>query len=343
MPGKGRSDPDEDRSRPPALKDGQLKLVDWTLATLPVWWDEHVPRLSGSLTMLNLKSNLFKATPDLRSLQRLVELNLNGNELTALDATGLPPSLLRLHAVNNKIVHVERGLLNALPRLNRLDLTGNHLTKDGLASAMAGLSTNCSLEALDISCNHLQQLPPGVLEASSLLELRVNMNPLSACPPLSALCSLVFLGLARCGLSTLASEVVTGLPRLTTLDVARNRLTKLPAPSPKSELTRLFASFNSLPSIEPALLRLRLVELDLSHNRLSAWPDGLGDGGILERILLSHNRIASLPPAASRVASSEGLREFHLDHNCIAEVRDVTIECCDFTLTRNPLDRKSVV
>ena len=232
MPGKGRSDPDEDRSRPPALKDGQLKLVDWTLATLPVWWDEHVPRLSGSLTMLNLKSNLFKATPDLRSLQRLVELNLNGNELTALDATGLPPSLLRLHAVNNKIVHVERGLLNALPRLNRLDLTGNHLTKDGLASAMAGLSTNCSLEALDISCNHLQarslratsanliisplgsaalapsqQLPPGVLEASSLLELRVNMNPLSACPPLSALCSLVFLGLARCGLSTLASEV----------------------------------------------------------------------------------------------------------------------------------------
>ena len=69
------------------------------------------------------------------------------------------------------------------------------------------------------------------------------------------------------------------------------------------------------------------MELDLSHNRLSAWPDGLGDGGILERILLSHNRIASLPPAASRVASSEGLREFHLDHNCIAEVTLSATEC----------------
>ena len=34
-----------------------------------------------------------------------------------------------------------------------------------------------------------------------------------------------------------------------------------------------------------------LVELDLGHNELTAWPEGLGSGGVLERILLHHNQI----------------------------------------------------
>ena len=37
------------------------------------------------------------------------------------------------------------------------------------------------------------------------------------------------------------------------------------------------------------------------------------------------------------MASAEGLRELLLDNNRIASVTDVTIECADFTLSRNPL------
>ena len=70
----------------------------------------------------------------------------------------------------------------------------------------------------------------------------------------------------------------------------------------------------------------RLLRCLRRVQELTAWPEGLGSGGILERIHLSHNRISALPSAASRVASSEGLRELYIDHNCIASVGGVVVE-----------------
>ena len=59
------------------------------------------------------------------------------------------------------------------------------------------------------------------------------------------------------------------------------------------------------------------------RQRLTEWPTGLGSGGILERIILHHNQIRSLPPAASKVASAVGLRELLLNHNSITSVHGV--------------------
>lgn len=128
--------------------------------------------------------------------------------------------------------------------------------------------------------------------------------------------------------------------QLATLDIARNQICHLPPPADKSDLTRLFAAFNCLPSIPKGYCVLGLVELDLSHNELTSWPDGLGVGGILERIILHHNRISSLPSAASKVASAEGLRELLLNHNEISQVQgQLTVECSDFSLAHNPLGK----
>ena len=221
-----------------------------------------------------------------------------------------------------------------------MTLSGNHLTPAGLNEAMEGLA-QCTRHgiALDLSSNALNSLPPALLETgSSLVELRLNMNPLGSVPTaLARLKGLMHLGVARCGLSELPADIVTGLPRLETLDVARNHLRTLPPPASKSQLTRLFAAFNQLEEIDTGYLKLPLIELDLSHNELGSWPSGLGAGGILERIILHHNRITALPPAASKVASAEGLRELLLDHNCIETISGVTIECCDLSLSHNPL------
>jgi Leucine-rich repeat (LRR) protein len=181
-------------------------------------------------------------------------------------------------------------------------------------------------------------------------------------------------------------QFLVSLPKLATLDVARNHIRALPPPAKHAELTRLFASFNQVrcvlccvrahraterrrraqrprsigdlrgvrhiyaaqrhtphvhvhalrtPPLLPCLfplatpfrtrpcvsrdvsrayqlasvseehMNLSLVELDLSHNELATWPDGLGSGGVLERILLAHNRIPALPAAASKVPDDD--------------------------------------
>ena len=113
--------------------------------------------------------------------------------------------------------------------------------------AVATLSSCCKkLESLDLSSNRLVTLPVGICDSTSISELRVNMNPLSAVPNLSGMRNLMHLGLARCGLTEVPAEVVTSLPKLATLDIARNYLRTLPPPNPKSDLTRLFAAFNQL-------------------------------------------------------------------------------------------------
>ena len=69
------------------------------------------------------------------------------------------------------------------------------------------------------------------------------------------------------------------------------------------------------------------MEIDLSHNELSAWPEGLGCAGVpMERVILSYNAISELPPAASKVMSDH-LKELVLERNCISAVRGVSLEC----------------
>lgn len=145
---------------------------------MPPWWAEFSAKYAASLRTITLRSNAFTAVPNFSMCGKLVELCLNGNELMELSSAGLPPSLTRLDVVNNELVRIEAELLSSLTKLVRLDVTGNLLTTAAL-EGMAGAFGRCkTLEVLDLSCNRLDAVPTGVLDATSLLELRLNMNPL---------------------------------------------------------------------------------------------------------------------------------------------------------------------
>lgn len=123
-------------------KNGSLKLIDHELSKLPSWLEDS-PRTYGSaVRTLVLKANLFKIIPDLRALEKLTELNLNGNELKSVDAHGLPPSVERLDLVNNQISRVDASFFSSLSKLSRVDLHGNHLTAEGLEEVCIGPQTN---------------------------------------------------------------------------------------------------------------------------------------------------------------------------------------------------------
>lgn len=287
-----------------------------------------------------MRKNRLAEIPDVMRLEKLTKLNLNSNAIKGtLAPAGLPPSLEHLNVSGNQLTSVDGALASTLPRLSSLDLHANHLTPAGIEALSAALCGWRKLEKLDLSSNRLTALPTELLEAAHVVELKLSLNPLGVCPDLRRMRGLLHLAVARCGLACLPDDLLTSLPKLATLDVARNGISVLPPPAKGADLTRLYAAHNCLGHVGADLMGLGLVELDLSHNVLTAWPDGLGSGGILERIILSFNRIRELPAAASKVASSAMLRELLIDHNDICEVASskVTVECHAFSLAHNPI------
>lgn len=67
----------------------------------------------------------------------------------------------------------------------------------------------------------------------------------------------------------------------------------------------------------PFFTRLpHLVALDLSHNRLSSLPGGIGTLSRLEVLSVAHNRLASLP--ASFGSANGALTHLDVSHNALA-------------------------
>eukprot|EP00076_Gallus_gallus_P036054 XP_025001592.1 leucine-rich repeat and calponin homology domain-containing protein 4-like [Gallus gallus] len=79
-------------------------------------------------------------------------------------------------------------------------------------------------------------------------------------------------------------------------------------------LTHLNVSRNQLRSLPPALCRLQLHVLLLSHNRLQRLPEAIGAMAALRQLDVSCNELRSLPPSMGRLSS---LRDLNVRRNRI--------------------------
>ncbi len=175
---------------------------------------------------------------------------------------------------------------------------------------------------LDLARNHLSTLPASVTRPLvGLTELTLSRNGFDAFP--AALCqlpALTTLDLSSNALETLAvsAEVFdSGLPRLESLILARNRLTQIPPCIGRSAaLRRLNLSANRLAlgvdvggggegddrsEGEPLRGAVRLSELLLDDNGLMHLPHGILQWP-LTHLSLAGNRLAALPPAVRDAA-----------------------------------------
>lgn len=106
------------------------------------------------------------------------------------------------------------------------------------------------------------------------------------------------LRILQCGLTALP-ESIGQLPGLTRLSLRGNRLS-LTAHSVKQlnelrQLTNLDLSHNPLGLAPDFSGMAQLRYIDLSHSQLTQWPTGLGAQTHLERLDLTHNKLASIP------------------------------------------------
>ncbi|EDW70456.1 protein artichoke [Drosophila virilis] len=305
------------------------------------------------LKKLRLDHNIINVIEDgsFVDLPNLSELHLNDNRITELQYGAFlrtpqlktihlhnnlirrihPESLLQasgsgveaVHIYNNEIAHVEalRALLDALPTLRFLDMSGNLLSE----LPYGALRGHGTLEQLHLNNNQLRLIERDALMAMpALRELRMRNNSLSSELPLPFwnLPGLKGLDLAQNQFVRVDSQLLAGLPSLRRLDLSENGLTDLAANTFRhnSLLETLNISSNELSHIHPGtFMHLeRLFEVDASFNQLSAIIPGLPQ--IVERISLRGNRIAALPAAGSKSLQLPNLRMLDLSQNQIEQL-----------------------
>ncbi|KAL0973864.1 hypothetical protein UPYG_G00212180 [Umbra pygmaea] len=106
----------------------ELRLDDNRINTIPT----HAFRGLASLRRLVLDGNLLAnpriADDTFSRLANLTELSLVRNALQTPPVNLPSAHLLRLHLQDNGLIHIPRGTLDGMRRLQRLDLSGNNLT-----------------------------------------------------------------------------------------------------------------------------------------------------------------------------------------------------------------------
>ncbi|KAH8300423.1 hypothetical protein KR018_004929 [Drosophila ironensis] len=305
------------------------------------------------LKKLRLDHNLITVIEDgsFVDLPNLSELHLNDNRITELQYGAFlrtpqlktiylqnniirrihPESLLQasgsgveaVHIYNNEIGHVEalRALLDALPTLRYLDMSGNQLSE----LPYGALRGHGTLEQLHLNHNQLRLIERDALMAMpALRELRMRNNSLSSDLPLPFwnLPGLKGLDLAQNHFDRVDSQLLAGLPSLRRLDLSENGLIELAPNSFRHNplLETINISTNALTHIHSSTLHHleRLFEVDASYNQLKAIIGGLPR--IVERISLKGNQISALPAAASKDLQLPNLRMLDLSQNRIEQL-----------------------
>ncbi|MCJ8742988.1 hypothetical protein PDJAM_G00088550 [Pangasius djambal] len=225
----------------------------------------------------------------------------------------VPTGIKYLYLQNNLIEEIKAGVFDNVTDLRWLVLDHNNITSDKIQ--VGTIDKLGKLEKLLFSYNKLSK-PPG-LSTKSLDEVKLIGNQLTSLPSgfLSGMENLTTIHLAK---NKLTSEGITGafkgLKSLMLLDLSENKLKKVPAGVPAS-LLMLYADNNDIENIPSGYLA-KLPELQylrLSHNKLadSGIPAGVFNVTSLLELDLSFNKLQSIPEI------SEALEHLYLQVNQI--------------------------
>jgi serine/threonine protein phosphatase PrpC/Leucine-rich repeat (LRR) protein len=302
-----------------------------------------------------MSANELTETPPL-DFGRLTKIDFFVNRLTVVPAR-IPATCVNLHLGYNDIRSVEL----AVPGLTRFFIPGNLVDH---------FSPNCSfpaLQNLDISFNHLSELPDLSKICPRLAHLNVSHNFFVIFPAkLPKVLETIDISYNKL---SMFEEDLTRFENLQSLNLKGNTLIELPRlppslqeltlelvpfeavqPFPPLKLPSLkfrHAQFTSLPDLHAAKIKIfyvlssnltnlavdclpaRLKILDLSHNAIEVLDPALFRISRLHHLRLSGNRISSVPPTFSQ----SHLRTLAIARNPLASLPPVprTLESLDCT------------
>jgi internalin A len=183
--------------------------------------------------------------------------------------------------------------------LRELDLSGNHLSE--IPEAIGNLR---NLVSLNLSSWHtipdrlkIQKLPESLGNLSALTELNISRNQLTTLPEfLGNLSELKQLNISNNQLADLP-ESLGNLSSLIELDISKNKLTTLPKSLGNlSALTSLYISNNQFITLPEFIGNLpALTSLYFSSNQLTTFPEFIRNLSVLTSLNFENNKLTTLP------------------------------------------------
>ena len=260
------------------------------------------------------------------NLESLRTIVLTGNKIKKVyfEAFRSLPMLNTIALSNNKITEVEHQAFSGLISLGELELqenfiktfslnvfaniTGNqaplslNLSRNLVTDLFPGSVGQYAMKSLDLSHNHLKQVPVNFLQVFILslqrLDLgynRINKLDTSAFGPLE---QLQLLQLEHNNLQQIRPGAFNNLGQVQLLDLSHNHLQALP-----------HMCFSDM---------LVLRKVDFSHNHLRALPPSVFTGTSVETLNFANNEFVSMPTAALSVVESTlhylDISKNHLEH-----------------------------
>ncbi|CAH1254247.1 IGFALS [Branchiostoma lanceolatum] len=269
----------------------------------------------SKMYMLLLDNNaLSTITGALQGLDTAEVISINSNQIVALAENtfeGLQ-KLRRLDLSDNQLGAITGQVFANLSSLNSLDLHNNKLVRvdsplpNGIGQVM-------------LSSNLLSKIPP---LSGALDTLDLSHNPLESLVQgqFSHIPSITTLGLSGIKYfiekGTIDAGVFTGLGRLGNLNLADNKLTRVPSEAlgKINQLNTLNLAGNEITNLHPSdfVNQTTIMTLNLSGNNLTSVPENVLDKLTqIQEINLSGNPIVYVGPRAFR---GEQLFMVHLDH-----------------------------
>ncbi|KAL4120563.1 hypothetical protein QTP88_013233 [Uroleucon formosanum] len=280
--------------------------------------DQCFDQLS-QLRNLRLENNKLTKVPKqaLSLVPTLEALNLGSNSIVDIsnDSFSSLPNLVILLLKRNQIGFVDETAFESLTSLKILELDDNQL--DTIPAALAKLT---SLQELSLSGNNIKFVPEGVLQRSqglALLELKGNpligVHPyafaslpklrklvlseareLTEFPNLNGTSALEVLRIDRASIYSIPDTLCTTCPKLKSLDIKWNRLSRIPNLNKCKELRVLDLANNHIASLDGSLFRnlSHLHDLLLGYNYITAVPRDAFHGLVQLKVLdLESNKI----------------------------------------------------
>eukprot|EP00727_Mastigamoeba_balamuthi_P007343 m51a1_g3229 hypothetical protein (1409) ;mRNA; f:92241-99014 len=294
--------------------------------------DADVAQVSkySALTTLSMQRNLLTRIPTCPS--SLTSLDLSGNLINS--TSGLQNlKLTYLDLSSNSLEKTPE--IAALTTLTSLDLSHNHLDESS-ADVFKDLT---KLQELDLSFNVMHSLPLSLIPSASngpsqLRVLKASDNSIKKLSDLSGMKSLETLNVARNKLTSLPANFNL-LASLKSLDLSGNYLSSFDVtytgPGAKRSLRGLFNLQRLLTSLAPVNSLTKLVSLDVSSNGLSSLADNtVSSLSSLMDLDLSSNHLTSIPPFGAQGLNGllrlalPSLRHLNLDHNSLEQAPSVS-------------------
>lgn len=245
-----------------------------------------------NLETLILRSHLIEKIQDIENHTKISHLELYDNQITSLEGIPTTGDKMVILDISFNVIRSMEPVSN-LPNLRELFIANNKIT------TIAGLENCTKLEVLDVGYNRIRKIEglsscvnlrdlwmgknkitkiEGLSNLSKLKRLDIQNNRLTTIENLDSVCDTVEeIYLASNGINDAGLQGVNGVtdlafPKLETIDLSKNRLTKLRDLSKLTTLKELWISENGVSDFEEVSTLAPLTSLEtiyLEHNPLS--------------------------------------------------------------------------